>query len=211
MVVLCLTVTSITFADELSDLRAENARLKSENAQLRQQVGQLEQTNVQIKAEAQQATQQKLAHYLSITEQENGSRKITTFARQLPLTSGKMRHSSYQLTATNDGGPVTLTIVAGMSPGMFRTARTLELEVDGTAMNIPVTNYDSDRVRAGAGTRTGTSVYNETLTCEFTPDQIATIAKANQVIGVLGIAHLALGREDYNLFSVLAESLATAR
>jgi hypothetical protein len=207
--VLCLTVAGMTHADELTDLRAENAKLKAENTQLKQRVAVLEQSNIEIKAQAQQIQQQKHELYLQITPQADGSKTVTSFARQLPLTSGKMRHSTYQFTGDSKGGPITMTIFAGMSPGMFRTAKQLELEVDGTKMTIPVTDYNSHQRRGGVGGKTSTKLYDETVQLQFTPAQIAQLAAANQVNGTLGMAQLGLGREDYNLLIVLAESIGT--
>lgn len=215
--VLCVMVTGLAHADELSDLRAENAKLKMENQKLQQRIATLENSNQQlvvsnkqIKKQAQQTLAQKQSLYLKTTPQADGSKTITSFVRQLPLTRGKMRHSTYQLATTATGttvGPVTMKIFAGMSPGMFRKAKALKLDVDGVAINIPVIDVKSSRRRSGAGSRTGVKLYDETVVLQFTAAQIGQIAKANQVTGTLGRAALGLGREDYNLFIVLAEAL----
>ena len=210
---LCLTTGTLVHADELADLRAENARLKAENAQLKQRIGQLEQHNQQIQvqvqqaqAQARQAQDQKLAHYLTATI-TGGGKSVTTFPRPLPVTRGKARHTSYQFTGTTNDSTVTLTITAGMSPGMFRTAKALELVVDGKSMDIAIADYNSKRRRSGAGSRTGTTLYDETVTINLTREQLAQLAQADQITGNLGVAELGLGREDYNLLTVLAESL----
>ena len=215
--VLCVMITGMAHADELSDLRAENAKLKMENQKLQQRIATLENsnqqlvvTNKQIAAQAQQTLAQKQSLYLKTTLQGDGSKTITSFARQLPLTRGKIRHSTYQLATTLTGStasPVTMTIFAGMSPGMFRTAKELKLDIDGETLDIPVIDSESDRRRSGAGSRTGVKLYDETVVLQFTAAQIGQIAKANQVTGTLGMAVLGLGREDYNLFNVLAEAL----
>ena len=100
-----------------------------------------------------------------------------------------------------------MTIFAGMSPGMFRTAKALELEVDGKSMVLPITDYKSNRRRSGVGSRTGTTLYDETVIVTFTSAQIATLAKADLITGTLGYAQLGFGREDYNLLTALAESI----
>jgi len=205
--VLCLIVSPLVSADELADLRAENARLKAENAQLKQRIGQLENTNQQIVAQAKQAVAQKQAHYLATTEQSDGSKTVTTYARRLPVTRGKIRHTSYQFSGSSNGGDVTLTIIAGMSPGMFRTAKQLELEVDGQSLNLPIADYQSKRRRSGAGSRTGTTLYDETVIIKLSPAQVAQLAKADMIVGTLGLAQLGFSREDYNLLTVLAESI----
>lgn len=204
--VLCLTVTQFSWADELADLRAENARLKAENAQLKARIGDLEVSNKEIKAQAVEAQQQKLSHYLQISD-NGGSKTVTTYARRLPVTRGKIRNTSYQFAGSTNGGDITLTIFAGMSPGMFRTAKELELDVDGQAMVLPIADYSSDRRRSGAGSKTSITLYDETVVIKFTPAQIATLAKADQITGTLGMAQLGFGREDYNVLTVLAESL----
>ncbi len=212
--VLCLTTGTLVHADELADLRAENARLKSENAQLKQRIGQLEQHNQQIQvqvqqaqAQARQAQDQKLAHYLTAKPIAGGGQSVITFPRPLPVTRGKARHTSYQFTGTTQSDTVNLTIRADMSPGMFRTAKALELVVDGKPMDIAITDYESKRRRSGAGSRTGTTLYDETVIINLTPQQMARLAQADQITGNLGMAELGLGREDYNLLTVFAESL----
>ncbi|MBL4701550.1 MAG: hypothetical protein JKX85_09865 [Phycisphaeraceae bacterium] len=208
--VLCLSLINLSHADELSDLRAANAQLKTENQQLKQRISELQHSNRQIKEESQKVQQQKHALYLKTTPQADGSKTLTSYSRQLPLTRGKLRHSSYQLTATVSGkvsSPITLTIFAAMSPGMFRRAKALNLEIDGVKLNIPITKYHSKKRRASAGSRTGVNLFDETVTLKLTTKQISLIAKANQVTGTLGLAQLALGREDYNLFIMLNESV----
>jgi hypothetical protein len=211
---LCLMTVSMAHADELADLRAENARLKAENTQLKQRIGQLVQDNQQIqaqvqeaKAQAQQAQSQKLAHYLTAKPIAGGGQSVMTFPRPLPLTHGKVRHTSYQFSGTSNDPSIQMTILAGMSPGMFRTAKQLELEVDGTKLSLDVADYNSKRRRSGVGTRTGTVLYDETVTINVTREQLAQLANADQIVGSLGITELSLGREDYNLLTVLAESL----
>lgn len=205
--VLCLTLTGLASADELADLRAENARLKAENAQLKSHIGTLEVSNKQIKAQVVEAKQQKLSHYLAISKQADNSKTVSTYARSLPVTRGKLRHTSYQFAGSTNGSPITMTIFAGMSPGMFRTAKALELEVDGKSMVLPITDYKSNRRRSGVGSRTGTTLYDETVIVTFTSAQIATLAKADLITGTLGYAQLGFGREDYNLLTALAESI----
>ncbi|MFG0248176.1 MAG: hypothetical protein ACF8OB_04760 [Phycisphaeraceae bacterium JB051] len=211
--VLCLTTGTLVHADELADLRAENARLKAENTQLKQRIGQLEQHNQQIQiqvqqaqAQAKQAQDQKLAHYLTAKPIAGGGKRVITFPRPLPVTRGKARHTSYQFTGTTQSDTVNLTIRADMSPGMFRTAKALELIVDGKPMDIAITDYES-KSRRGANARIKTKLYDETVIINLTPQQMAQLAQADQITGNLGVAELGLGREDYNLLTVFAESL----
>ena len=208
--VLCLSLMNLSHGDELADLRAANAQLKAENDQLKQRISELQHSNQQIKKESQKVQQQKHDLYLKTTPQADGSQTLTSYSRQLPLTRGKIRHSSYQLSATITGkvsSPITLTIFAGMSPGMFRTAKALNLEIDGIKLSIPVTEYHSKKRRASAGSRTSVKLFDETVTLKLTAEQVNQIAQANQVTGTLGLAQLALGREDYNLFIMLNESV----
>jgi hypothetical protein len=130
---------------------------------------------------------------------EAGTRTVSTGASRLEVTRGSRAPQwvafRYQRTGEQPVRAVTMDLHTQFSGHTYRSAKTLELSVDGNRVDCPVTSYDS-RAVTGGGSRRRVSRDHEVLTVSIPVATLRQLAAARAVTGSLGPVAFALTNDQ---------------
>jgi len=175
-------------SDEVARLRAENARLEARVRELEAAKAEMERRcPPPVAAAVERAADEKLEVR---TSPEGGVTHVATERSLLDRTSGGVGKHWLTVRAARaaSGGaeqPI-LTIDTAASGGIYRSAKTLRLVVDGAAEDLPVTRYESEPIRVESRQGPRTVGEREAITVALPPATLARISGAREVTGTLG-------------------------
>jgi hypothetical protein len=128
-----------------------------------------------------------------------GTRTVSTGASRLEVTRGSSASQwvafRYERAGEQPVRDITMDVHTQFSGSIYRSAKTLELSVDGDRIECPVTNYDS-RAVTGGGTRRRVSRDHEEVTVTIPVTTLHRMATAKAVTGSLGAVAFELTRDQ---------------
>ena len=183
-------------ADEAARLRAENARLQS-------RVRELEAENASLRARV--GTVEAAADRSVTTERDDTGavRAVELEPSRLELTGGN--RSRHWISLHAEEGAATIQIEAAASSGAYRDVAELELTLDGTPLELPVTSRTATPIFAGP--RQERVGERETVSIAAPADLVARIGSAREVRGRLGPTTFVLAPEQVASFAAVARRL----
>jgi hypothetical protein len=128
-----------------------------------------------------------------------GTKTVSTGASRLEVTRGSSAPQwvafRYDRAGEQPVRDITMDVHTQFSGSIYRSAKTLELSVDGDRIECPVTNYDS-RAVTGGGTRRRVSRDHEEVTVTIPVTTLHRMAAAKTVTGSLGAVGFELTRDQ---------------
>lgn len=193
--------------DDAARLQAENAQLKAQVQQLAEKVQRLEAENKRLTILAGIAPQSEydadLAPRIKTeTNPETKAITVTAPGTNLTIDQGTTAVHVMDLNAVA-GADGQIQIRTWFSGQLYVTVKSLDLTLDGQALSLPVTNYES-RLRTIGAHQAKRRADDEFLTIAITREQMQRIGNADSVKARLGRVSFTLSREQLALFRAVA-------
>jgi len=174
-------------ADELSDLRAENARL-------RERVGQLERENARLRsagADPERLDEAAIAERVTV---EAGDAGTVLTSAEIPLDVTEGSRADHALTLKAEGSTVRATFRSWFTGGAYASVSEILVDADDRTFRLPVVDYDVTRVLTGPPQRRRRRDH-ERLTALLSLDELDAIASAHTTGGRLGRVQFRIDRD----------------
>jgi len=187
-VILTLALIPTARADEIEDLRADNARL-------REQVDRLERENARLRRigpDPERLDEEAIAERVTTTTQDDGS---TLTAATVPITVTAGSPADHVLELESDGDTVRATFRSWFSGRIHANVKEVVLDVDHRAFHLPVVDYDVTRITTGPPQRRRRRDH-ERVTVILPPDALAAAATAHSVGGRIGRVRFLIEARD---------------
>lgn len=147
-------------------------------------------------------------------EEDPVSGRTRVVSKWLPMqiTRGRSRNHWLRLSYEGPGESsvnqrqVLVQIIGKMSGGIYRSAKELQMTVDGRPIAFPITDYNATHRMSGGG-RHRIRRDDEYVTASMSPQQLASIVHARHVEGRLGPSRFLFTKDQLSAAKAMLKEL----